>query len=203
MVDESKDKTGIDFWEERWQAGDIFWDHGRAAPPFEEFIERMEIPTGSILIPGCGSGHDVKYFASLGAQVTGLDIAPTALEVARKSNGHACARFMLGNILDPAPEHLNRYDWVLEHTCLCALPPELWQAYAAGVRKVLKPGGYYLAIFYRNPHDDEGPPFGIGETRILELFGSGFTVLDRWIPEKSYKSRVGREELWWFKFSGD
>ncbi len=200
MTEEVTTKAGAEFWEGRWQSGEIHWDHGRPAPPFGEFVEGREAPAGKVLITGCGSGHDVRFFAELGAQVTGLDIAPTALEVATKINGHARASFMLGNILDPEPQHFEQYDWVVEHTCLCALPPDLWNAYAAGIRKVLKPGGHFLAIFYRNPHDDEGPPFRIEEERILELFGEGFTVLERWIPENSYKSRVGREEIWWFRY---
>ncbi|MEX0322315.1 MAG: methyltransferase domain-containing protein [Puniceicoccaceae bacterium] len=201
MADESINKAGVDFWEGRWQSGEVFWDHGRAAPPFMEFIGKKEAPSGKVLIPGCGSGHDVRSIAEFGAEVTGMDIAPTALEVARRDNAHPRASYIIGNILDPDPEHVRKYDWVLEHTCLCALPPHLWSGYAAGIRKVLKPGGHYLAIFYRNPHDDGGPPFRIEEEQILELFGDGFTVLDRWIPEQSYESRVGREEIWWFKFA--
>lgn len=200
MADESTGKSGVEFWEGRWQAGETYWDHGRAAPPFREFIERKELPTGKVLIPGCGSGHDVRALAEMGVEVTGMDIAPTALEVASRDNAHDRATYVLGNILEPEPQHHGAYDWVLEHTCLCALPPNLWQSYSEGIRKVLKPGGHYLAIFYRNPHDDGGPPFRIEEEQILELFGDGFTVIDRWVPGQSYESREGREEIWWFSY---
>jgi SAM-dependent methyltransferase len=190
-----------EFWENRWSSGEVFWDHGRPAPPLKEFVSLKEAPSGKVLIPGCGSGHDVRYLAGLGAEVTGMDIAPTALSVAAEKNAHPQASYCSGNILDPAVEHFNLYDWVIEHTCLCALEPAHWSAYAKGIRKILKPGGHYLAIFYKNPHDDQGPPFRIDEEQIVELFGKDFCLLDSWVPRMSYKSRTGREELRWFKYS--
>ena len=112
------------FWEGRWRSGETPWDHGRAAPPFAEFVEREGAPSGDILIPGPGSGHDVRYFAELGGHVVGLDIAPAAVEAARSRNPHPDAEYHVGNILDPDPKWHGRFDWVVEHTCLCALPPE-------------------------------------------------------------------------------
>lgn len=198
------EKTGeaasglIAFWEGRWHARHTPWDHGRFAPPLGEFVEREGAPGGRILIPGPGSGHDVRYFAELGAQVTGMDIAPSAVAVARERNPHPDAVYMEGDILNPDPSLAGAFDWVIEHTCLCALDPVHWPAYAASVEQLLRPGGHYLALFYRNPHDDEGPPFRIAGATIDALFGRRFTLLKSWIPERSYASREGREELRWY-----
>ena len=190
------------FWEKRWKEGETPWDHGSHAPPFEEFVERVGAPSGKVLIPGPGSGHDVYYFADLGAQVTGLDIAPSALKAAKKTNAHPRADYRLGNFLDPDPSLRKQFDWIIEHTCLCALEPSHWPDYARSVRKLLKPGGYYLALFYRDPDDDEGPPFRIEEEDIIDLFSKGLTQLQAWIPSKAYESRFGREELRWFRRKG-
>jgi SAM-dependent methyltransferase len=186
------------FWEGRWRSGDTPWDHGAHAPPFAEFIDREGAPVGELLIPGPGSGHDVRYFAEMGARVTGLDIAPAAVERARECNPHPDARYEIGNILAPDPAYRGRFDWVVEHTCLCALEPGNWEAYAAGVDAVLRPGGHYLAIFYRDPDTDEGPPFGIGAEAIDGLFGERFQLLRSWVPKYGYPSRLGREELRWY-----
>ncbi|MEX0330201.1 MAG: methyltransferase domain-containing protein [Puniceicoccaceae bacterium] len=187
------------FWEGRWKKGETPWDHGSHAPPFEEFVERVGVPSGNVLIPGPGSGHDVYYFAKLGAKVTGLDIAPSAIKAARKLNPHRRATYKRGNFLDPAPTLKKSFDWIIEHTCLCALEPKHWPDYARSVRKLLKPGGYYLALFYRDPEDDEGPPFRIEEEEIEELFSKGLTLLQAWKPSKAYESRFGREEIRWFR----
>ena len=37
---------------------------------------------GQTLVPGCGSGHDVRKLAVQGAEVLRLDIAPAAVEKA-------------------------------------------------------------------------------------------------------------------------
>ena len=191
-----------EFWEGRWRSGETPWDHGRFAPPFAEFVEREGAPRGKLLIPGPGSGHDVRYFAQLGAQVVGLDIAPSSLEVARQRNPHPDAEYCLGNILDPEEKWQGRFDWVIEHTCLCALDPDSWPAYARAIPRLLKPGGHYLAIFYRNPHDTVGPPHGIDEATIERLFSPHFTLLRSWVPKSSYSSRSGREELRWYRLKG-
>jgi methyl halide transferase len=41
---------------------------------------------GNILVPGCGSGHDARAIAAASqtAQVVGIDIAPSALDQARR-----------------------------------------------------------------------------------------------------------------------
>ena len=189
----------IAFWEGRWRAGQTPWDHGRFAPPFSEFVEREGAPGGRVLIPGPGSGHDVRYFAELGAEVTGMDIAPSAVAAARERNPHPDAVYLQGDILDPDPALARSFDWVIEHTCLCALEPAHWPAYAESVDQLLRAGGHYLALFYRNPHDDEGPPHRIEAATIDALFGSRFTLLKSWIPERSYASREGREELRWYR----
>jgi len=191
-----------EFWRGRWQSGHTPWDHGRPAPPFAEFVERAGPPQGDLLVPGCGSGHDVRYFAELGARVTGLDIAPTAVEVARQRNSHPNAEYQCGDFLNLEPRWHGRFDWVAEHTCLCALPPACWPAYRDAVRRALRPGGRFLVIFYRRPHDPEGPPFGITAEQIGELFDAGFTLLEAWVPRRSYASRAGREELRCYECSG-
>lgn len=187
------------FWEGRWSEGHTPWDHGHPAPPFREFVDKYGAPGGNVIVPGAGSGHDVRFFAEQGAHTTGLDISPTSIEVAHRLNSHPKAKYRLGNILNLDKRWHGHFDWVVEHTCLCALEPEHWKAYAKGIRKLLKKNGYYLALFYRDPVDDEGPPFGIDETSIKQLFGKHFDLLKSWVPEISYKSRMGREELRWYR----
>lgn len=186
-------------WEERWQSGDTPWDHGAPAPPFAEFVEREGAPCGPVLIPGAGSGHDVRFFAERGAMVTGLDISPSAVEHARKLNPHPNAEYRLGDVLHPDPGLTGRYAWVIEHTCLCALPPRLRSAYGQAVPRFLAPGGQFLAIFYRTPAGPDGPPFGISDAEIDDLFDSAFTLIRAWVPTRAYPSRIGREQVRWYR----
>lgn len=69
-------------WEAHYQAGDTPWDHGGAAPPLLEMIERYGVELwggGPVLVHGCGSGHGVRAIAESGVPAIGLDIAKTAV----------------------------------------------------------------------------------------------------------------------------
>lgn len=39
------------------------------------------------------------------------------------------------------------FDAVYDQTCLCALPPSLWAAYEARLRRWLRPGGRLFVVF--------------------------------------------------------
>jgi SAM-dependent methyltransferase len=195
----AEEKSGMEFWEARWQSGETRWDHGRPSPPLVQYVEGHAPPAGKVLVPGAGGGHDAHYLAQYGALVTALDISPTALKRARQAYPHPGIRYVEGDLLQPDSDWAGSFDWIVEHTCLCALPPEKWPAYAASVHRLLRPGGHYLAVFYRRPHSKEGPPFGIHEDQILDLFGNSLKEELSLAPRLAYGSRFGREELRLFR----
>ncbi len=184
-------------WIAAYENEDTPWDKGEAAPPLREFLKTHRVQ-GSVLVPGCGAGHDVRLLAGQGAEVLGLDLAPGAARLARSFEPVANERYEVGDFLN-LPEHLHgQFDYVCEHTCLCALEPELREAYAASVRQVLKPGGHYLAVFYRvvSDYDGDGPPHPISAEQIEALFGQDFALVERFVPTMRYSSRpLGAEEV--------
>jgi len=188
-------------WEQAYAKGDTPWDKGRAAPPIEEFLARRTV-TGEVLVPGCGSGHDVRLLAGRGADVIGLDLAPGALEKARRFPPVGTERYALGDFLALDEAFVGRFDWVVEHTCLCAIDPAARPAYARSVRRALKPEGNYLAVFFREvpDFDGEGPPWPISGAEIEGRFGADFELVERFVPRRTYPSRpVGCEELCWMR----
>jgi SAM-dependent methyltransferase len=182
-------------WEERWRAGDTGWDHGEAAPPLVDWLSRHS-PSGRVLVPGCGSGHDVRALAAASPEleVTGLDIAPSAIAKAERIPSSGCISWRVGDFLEPAPDLRAAFDLVFEHTCFCALDPSLRDKYVCGLNQVLRPGGYYLAIFYLDPISPNGPPFRVSREELDERFGE-FELLEQYVPTVGYKSRLGREEV--------
>lgn len=183
-------------WNKAYEEDDTPWDKGYASPPLAEFFEARRI-AGSVLVPGCGTGHDVRLLAEQGAEVIGLDVAPGAVQKAETFPRISNEGYILGDFLDPGPEHIARYDWVVEHTCLCAIEPVERAAYAEALARVLKPGGYYLAVFYRevSGRSSGGPPYPISREETDRLF-SGFELLESFTPQKTYPSRpIGAEEL--------
>ena len=72
------------------------------------------------------------------------------------------------------------YDLALDVGCMHALDEAELHAYAAGVRRLLRPGAAYLLfVRLRQPDDDfANGPRGLPEESIRRLFASGF-VLER------------------------
>ena len=188
-------------WNTAYEVGDTPWDKGEAAPPLQEFLERRNI-TGSVLVPGCGSGHDVRLLAEQGADVLGLDIAAAAVRLAVERSKVRGECYAHGDFLNLSEDLRGQFDWLVEHTCLCALDPELRQDYAEAVDAALKPAGHFLAIFYREVSDytGDGPPHPIDAEAIEDLFGVSFEVVERFVPTHTYPSRpVGAEEVVLFR----
>ena len=70
-------------WEAQYQAADTPWDKGAASPGLIDYL--LENPVrGRVLVPGCGFGHDVRALAGTADEVIGIDIAPSAIDGARK-----------------------------------------------------------------------------------------------------------------------
>ena len=156
-------------WIRAYETDDTPWDKGAPSPPLREFLSRRSV-SGRVLVPGCGTGHDVRLLAAQGAEVVGLDLAPGALRKAgafAKTGGES---YVLGDFLQLAPEWLGRFDWVVEHTCLCALDPEQRGAYVDAVLRALKPSGRGGVFIVRCRCHREGPPHPIGAEAIEALF---------------------------------
>jgi len=178
-------------WEARYVAGDTPWNRG-AAPPLAEFLRDHHV-SGKVLVPGCGTGHDVRLLAAHGAQVTGLDLSETALAMARSQPAVAGEDYELGDLFALPEEWAGRFDWVLEHTCFCAIPPARRADYVAAVSRVLKPGGALLAVFFLDPGVDEGPPHGATKEEIAGLFDPLFVLEREWQPRETFPEREGGE----------
>jgi len=187
-----------DDWEERYQTGDMPWEKGEASPGLVDFLEaHPELKRGTVLVPGCGTGHDVRVWAAAGFIVTGCDLAPSALRLATEKTRAAglSAKFIQADFLSATPPHL--FDWVFEHTLFCAIAPARRDGYAAAIRRWLRPGGDFLAVNYFIP-DTEGPPFGTDRAEQWERFSGDFELLEEWTP-RSFPNRTNLERMFWWR----
>ncbi len=72
----------MEYWEERYQTRDMPWEKGAPSPGLVDFLAaHPELPHGTVCVPGCGTGHDVRAWAKAGFQPLGLDIAPSAIQL--------------------------------------------------------------------------------------------------------------------------
>lgn len=65
-----------------------FFDELSRKPFDRELLERFarECPTGRVLDIGCGPGHVARFLRDLGLDITGLDLSPSMVQVARGLN---------------------------------------------------------------------------------------------------------------------
>jgi len=185
---------GQDFWENRYLDGDTPWDKGQAAPPLIEYLSRHVI-SGTVCVPGCGAGYDVRALARQGADLSGLDIAPSALKKAESFSKVNGEQYQQINWFDLPPKYENRFDWIFEHTCFCAIDPGMRPDYVNSCLRALKTGGHILAIFFMTPDAEEGPPFGTDREELDQLFSPYFKVIRDDLPLKAYPGREGRERM--------
>ena len=185
-------------WEQNYVEGHTPWNKGKASPPMMEWVSQNQ-PQGRVLVPGCGVGHDVVMLVDAGLDAHGLDIAPTAIAMAQAAYPDQANRFVLGDLFATPLEWQGSFDFVFEHTCLCALPPEWRTRYEAAAYQLLKVGAQLVGIWFINPEmdpDETGPPFGISVSELSALFDeSRWQVIEDRVPEIGYDGRVGRERL--------
>ena len=186
-------------WDKCYQSGETPWDYGSAAPPLLELLERHDLALwggGPVLVPGCGFGHDVRALAGLGLPVLGLDIAETAVTLARGIPATGGELYECGDFLDPAWRVGRAFTAVWEHTCFCAINPALRTRYAEAAAGLLGPGQVLVGVFYLTPEldpDESGPPFQVSIEELDAIFGPWFERIGGWVPQRAYASREGRE----------
>ncbi len=142
------------------QIASRWWDeHGefeplhRMNPVRVRYInERVSLNGKQVLDVGCGGGLLCEAMTKLGAQVTGIDLGTTTLEVARL---HALdsglgIRYLQESVEQHAAAHANHYDVI---TCLEMLEhvPDP-QSVIHSIATLLKPGGHAVfSTLNRNP----------------------------------------------------
>jgi methyl halide transferase len=182
-------------WESHYISNDMPWEKGAPHPALLDYLKKATL-RGRVLVPGCGTGHDVRALAVHGANPVGLDIAPSAIASAQAFPAAGTETYILGNLFELDPTLAGTFDWVFEHTCFCAIDLSQRPAYVQGVHAALKAGGGLLAIFYLDPGNDspeEGPPYEVSLAELDRLFLPQFELVEEWLPEKTHAGREGRE----------
>ena len=155
----------------------------------------------SVLEVGCGAGVDLARFAKGGAEVTGVDLAPSAIDLAR---ANFAQQGLEGRFEVADGEHLpfpdNTFDLVYAHGVVqyTANPRQLVEE----CRRVLKAGGQAVFQVYNRvswlnglsklmnvglEHDDAPVllKFSIGEFRRLVSGFAEVTIVPERFPVKS------------------
>lgn len=191
-------------WERRYQEGSTRWDLGQAAPGLRALLASDQAPApGRAMVLGAGRGHDALLLARHGFSVTAVDFAPSAIRAMSEQATAANLSITLleQNIFDLVPKWAGQFDYVVEHTCFCAISPSLRPAYAKLAAELLVPGGELLAIFFTHRRGG-GPPFGVSPGELQDIFSPYFAVDSLHPVANSIPTRQGEEHLGRFRRLG-
>jgi len=188
-----------DFWNSRYEAGQMPWEFAGVPADLQKFLKQKTkgsaaASRGRVLIPGCGSGHEIRAFLEAGFDVAALDFAAKAVDRARKLAGPAFARHILLGDFFTHDLPAGSFDYVYERGFLCSLTPDRREAYRDRVFSLLKPGGCLVGYFYYQiPVLESGPPFGFAWGTADELFGRHFILTKDQAVTDSLPVFAGRE----------
>src|SRR5262245_12656243 len=166
-------------WNDRYRDGNLPWDTGRPSPELQRVLSRNAIQPCRALELGCGTGTNSVWLAQQGFDVTGIDLAPLAVERAEQ-RAHAAGtkvHFVVANVLH-LPDLDGPFGYFFDRGCYHAVRRDAPQQYAPAVARQLTPGalGLILAGNAREPHDP-GPPV-VTEEQICDELGLAFQILD-------------------------
>ena len=149
-------------------------------------------PSGRrVLVPGCGSGYEVKLFAERGDDVLGIDFADAALEAARRALGKLADRVRKADFFSFV---VPPFDLVYERTFMCALPPRERGRWARRIAELVRAKGVLAGFFFYGVESDP-PPFPLTESKALEIFGGHF-YLRKSEPVTDSLPIFGGKETW-------
>jgi SAM-dependent methyltransferase len=188
----AQDSSKAEFWDTRYASGVTPWDAGGVPRRLARWLASEAQPL-RILVPGCGSGYEVKLFAERAHDVLGIDFSDEALAAARRVLGKLAERVRKADffLLEEAP-----FDLIYERTFMCALPRRLRPAWARRVASLVRPGGE-LAGFFFFDDNERGPPFGISPRELHELLDEAFALAeDEAVPASESVDVLKGKERW-------
>jgi 2-polyprenyl-3-methyl-5-hydroxy-6-metoxy-1,4-benzoquinol methylase len=146
----------------------IPWNIETPPQALVELVESGKVRPCRAIDMGCGAGNYAIFLAGKGFDVTGIDVAPTAIGLAKENarkKGVKC-RFIVADVLGDLHEITETFDFAYDWEVLHHIFPEDRDKYVKNVFRLLGPGGKYLSACF----NEEDPGFvGPGKYRKTGL----------------------------------
>ena len=152
------------------------WDSGISPPELLEFISQHK--AGRAIDLGCGTGTNVITLAQRGWQVTGVDFAPRAINIAKRKiqNAKVKAKVQVGDVTQLKDIH-GPFDFALDLGCFHGLSDVEKGAYLNTLTRRLAPSGFWLMYGVLRPAPSQST-FGLTE-KDLEQIQTRFRLVSR------------------------
>lgn len=141
-------------------------------------------PGGRVIDAGCGPcGHVARHLTDAGLVVTGVDLSPTCVALARRTQPDLRFETMAMEAMTFADAS---FDGLVAYHSIMYVPKAAWPALARGFHRVLRPGGALLVVAKEGEGEGFVPdPLGSG----LETFFAYATQpeLEGWLTDGGFR----------------
>jgi len=169
----SHERRAGERWDGSYVDGSAPWDIGRPQPAILRLAGEGAF-AGAVLDAGCGTGEHALLIASLGLGVVGVDVAETALSIAREK---AAARGIEADFVAGDALRLDRLGRVFETVIDCGLFHTLdgdeRRAYVASLASVTGPGANVHLLCFSDAGPECSGPHPVGQEELPRQGGSG------------------------------
>jgi 2-heptyl-1-hydroxyquinolin-4(1H)-one methyltransferase len=171
------------------------WSIGAPQPELAALIEQGKFH-GDVLDVGCGEAAIALALAERGHTTVGLDLSPTAIDLARReaeSRGLTNLTFEVADISDftgfPAGS-AGRFGTIVDSTLFHSIPVEAREGYQQSIRRAAAPGASYFALVFDRAAVPEGPINAVTADELREVV-SKYWVVDEIRPARLYANLPG------------
>jgi SAM-dependent methyltransferase len=164
-------------WNVSYTDGPAPWDVGRPQPAVARLAAEGGF-TGPVLDAGCGAGENALLVASLGLPVLGVDVAETALAIARAKAGDRGLQVEFAAADAFRLEDLGRrFETVLDSGLFHTFDGGERPRYVASLASVTEHEGTLYVLCFSDDGPGTGPhPVGQDELRAAFRPGTGWNV---------------------------
>ncbi len=169
-------RTGLP-WDASYQYGPAPWDIGCPQPAIVRLATEGGF-AGAVLDAGCGTGENSLHVASLGFPVLGVDVAETALAIAREKAGDRGlpVEFVSADALQLGRLG-RRFRTVLDCGLFHTFDGDERSDYVASLASVIEHEGTLYILCFSDQGPDTGPhPISQAELRAAFTPGNGWSV---------------------------
>jgi SAM-dependent methyltransferase len=157
-------------WDASYHDGPAPWDTGQPQPAIVHLASEGGF-AGAVLDAGCGTGENALHVASLGLQVLGVDVAETALAIAREK---AEARGIEAEFVVADALQLGRLGRMFETVLDCGLfhtfDGDERRGYVASLTSVTGRGATLYVLCFSDVGPDTGGPHPTSQEELRAAF---------------------------------
>jgi len=187
LAEESIAKGDVTGWFEELysvSAGDpsvIPWAGEKPNPYLVEWLDKNSVVGNGkkAMVIGCGLGDDAEELARRGFSVTAFDIAPTAIEWAKKRFSDSSVEYDVADLFDLPKKWLGAFDFIFECYTIQALPRSVRSDVIGKVASVVAPHGSLLIICrgWRDDQTEDTLPWALRKEELAQFRELGFSEL--------------------------